>query len=72
MSGGEMPRLDDTQIKTAVADLANALQTAILLSARLHERLVGQDIRDDAATLHLAIQRATLTLKGLQPLDRAV
>ena len=62
-----MPHLDETQIKTAVAELANALQTAILLSARLHARLVGEDARDDAATLHRAIQRATLTLKGLQP-----
>lgn len=53
------------QLRDAIDALANALQSAVLLSSRLRAHLDtgGQD----AAALHDAITRAVSTLKALQP-----
>ena len=57
--------MDDVTVKRVVDDLANALQTAVLVAARLHAR--AAEDRDDAATLQKALRRATTTLRRLQP-----
>ena len=64
LSDVAMP-LDDATIKQAIDDLANALQTAVLVSTRVHAALSGAN--DDAAALQQALRRAHATLQRLQP-----
>jgi len=59
------PPMDDATVKRVVDELANALQTAVLITTRLQARR-GEDA-DDTATLQGALQRATATLQRLQP-----
>jgi hypothetical protein len=57
--------LDDPVIKQAIDDLANALQTAVLVSERLHVALSNRT--EDTAALQHALKRAAVTLRRLQP-----
>jgi len=63
-SQADMP-FDDATLKQAIDDLANALQTAVLVSARLQAALSIN--LDDATILERALQRAATTLQRLQP-----
>ena len=57
--------MDDATVKQVVDDLANALQTAVLVATRLVAHTSAN--ADDAATLQRALRRATQTLRRLQP-----
>ncbi len=57
--------MDETAIKRAVDEIANALQTAVLVAARLRVRL--NEDADDGKVLEGALRRATATLQRLQP-----
>jgi hypothetical protein len=56
---------DPTTIADAVAALANALQIAIPVAARIRERT--EALTEDAERLDLAITRAGDALRRLQP-----
>ena len=58
----------DEKIKTAIDQLANALQTIALLSTRLRHQL-GEAGRD-AIDLEAAADKAVRAIKELQPSDR--
>ena len=52
-------------VKQAIDDLANALQTAVLVVTRLESHAAAA--ADETATLRQALSRATQTLQRLQP-----
>ena len=53
------------QLAAAVSELANALQVALPLAARLYERAEAQ--AQDAERLETALMRATDALRQMQP-----
>ena len=56
---------DDATVKQVIDELANALQTAVLVSTRLHTTLTNAN--DEATALQHALRRATFALQRLQP-----
>lgn len=60
-----MNATDEATITAAVAELANALQVAAPLAARLQER--ADAMQEDAERLTIAVERATTALRTLQP-----
>lgn len=60
-----MTALDPARLAAAVSVLANALQVALPLAARLEERAEAQ--AQDAERLETALVRATDALRQLQP-----
>ena len=59
-----VPR-DPADLGRAIDEAANALQAAVLISARLTQGLV--DTRRDAERLHVALTRAVEALRRLHP-----
>ena len=60
-----MTPLDPDQVRTVIDELANALQTAIVLAAKLATSLRAD--AHDGDVLHAAIARATAALQRLRP-----
>ena len=56
---------DPATVRAAVAELANALQIAVPLTARMRER--ADALTQDAERLELAIGRAADAMRGMQP-----
>jgi hypothetical protein len=59
------PADDPEQLRTVIDDLANALQTAIVLAAKLATSLRAE--AHDGDVLYDAITRATAALRRLSP-----
>lgn len=56
---------DPNRLRDVIETLANALQSAVLLSSRLRREL--ETSGQEAAALHEAVTRAALTLRSLHP-----
>jgi hypothetical protein len=60
-----MTPLDPEQLRSVIDELANALQTAVVLAAKLATSLRAD--AHDGDVLHAAIARAVAALQRLQP-----
>jgi hypothetical protein len=62
--GVEMAEDDPTRLRTALDQLANALQPAALVAKRLHR--ASADAAEDAAVVDKALTQAVSILKSVQ------
>ena len=60
-----MNRLDEVALRAVISELANALQSAVLITAQLQTK--ASEHGNAVANLERTLRRATATMQQLQP-----